>query len=833
MGLGMKGGATLAAAVAAAALAGPAPAHREHGRPAHAGAFDHTGTFHVPANLRPGEPETTVTSAEIVDATPDGRTLVYTDSPAGRLGFVDVRRAGAPRSRRDARHGRRADERRHRRRPRARRGRHERELRRAERRARRSSTSRSHSILTTIPLAGQPDSIDVSPDRRYAAIVIENERDEDVERRADPAGRRPASLQILDLRDRLRRCATVDAHRARRRRARRSRARVRRHQRRQPGGGEPAGEQPPRHRRPASARRCVRHFSAGSATVDGIDAIEDDLGPQGAGIIALTDTLTRRREPDAVKWIDRRHVRDRQRGRLHRRRTARRAAAAASRCSATDGRGRVRVGRVVRARARARRPLPRGPLGEQGQRARGARGRDARAAQAAVRRLRARQRRRRLRRRPGRRPAFLQVLPTGIGPEGIRAIPQRGLLAVSAETDGAADGLRVRSLVTLYALGHGRASYPYVESADDAAGLPIPWVALSGLAGDPRDRRHGLGGQRLRARAGLRLPRRRVAASRPGSRSGSRSAGSASPTRRPATSTSRASRRGPRAASGWRARGARTPAARGRTCSCARTRPARSSRASPLPASLVAQATSSGFEGVAVTGTAARGDETVWAVIQREWADDPLGFVKLARYDVATGALDVRALPARRRRVAERRLGRALRAHAAARRGPRRDRRARRPHRARRARQARLRRRPRGSVRDLEGARPAARRRPQDAPARRARRPGGAQHLGARQARGPRRHAATAASGSRPTTTASTRTTARRCSSISARRPGCAATAARSCAGAAAIGGRRPGADWGRGPRSTARGAAGGGPARCGAAPWWGVRASSACPCRR
>ena len=54
-----------------------------------------------------------------------------------------------------------------------------------------------------------------------------------------------------------------------------------------------------------------------------------------------------------------------------------------------------------------------------------------------------------------------------------------------------------------------------------------------------------------------------------------------------------------------------------------------------LPPSLVAHATSSGFEGLTVTGSAAAGDETVWAVIQREWRDDAPGFVKLARYEVA------------------------------------------------------------------------------------------------------------------------------------------------------------------------------------------------------
>lgn len=35
-------------------------------------------------------------------------------------------------------------------------------------------------ILRTLDLGGQPDSIAISPDRRYAVIAIENERDEDL-----------------------------------------------------------------------------------------------------------------------------------------------------------------------------------------------------------------------------------------------------------------------------------------------------------------------------------------------------------------------------------------------------------------------------------------------------------------------------------------------------------------------------------------------------------------------------------------------------------------------------------------------------------------------------
>jgi DNA-binding beta-propeller fold protein YncE len=79
-------------------------------------------------------------------------------------------------------------------------------------------------------------------------------------------------------------------------------------------------------------------------------------------------------------------------------------------------------------------------------------------------------------------PVPLQVLPTGIGPEGVRAAPCRDLLVVSTETDEA--GIGIPTMINLYALRNQPARYPMVESADDANGNPIPWVALSGLAGD-------------------------------------------------------------------------------------------------------------------------------------------------------------------------------------------------------------------------------------------------------------------------------------------------------------------------------------------------------------
>src|SRR5262245_46242824 len=57
----------------------------------------HVGSFHVPDNLvAAGDPPITPTSAEIVDITPDGDLLVYTDALTGRLGFVDISDPSAP-----------------------------------------------------------------------------------------------------------------------------------------------------------------------------------------------------------------------------------------------------------------------------------------------------------------------------------------------------------------------------------------------------------------------------------------------------------------------------------------------------------------------------------------------------------------------------------------------------------------------------------------------------------------------------------------------------------------------------------------------------------------
>lgn len=82
-------------------------------------------------------------------------------------------------------------------------------------------------------------------------------------------------------------------------------------------------------------------------------------------------------------------------------------------------------------------------------------------------------------------PELVQVLPSTNGPEGLLAIPERGLLVISSEEDAPEDG--VRATVQLYELGAGDPGFPSLVSGDAAAGTPIPWGALSALTADPTD----------------------------------------------------------------------------------------------------------------------------------------------------------------------------------------------------------------------------------------------------------------------------------------------------------------------------------------------------------
>ncbi|VUD52334.1 hypothetical protein TDB9533_01609 [Thalassocella blandensis] len=80
-------------------------------------------------------------------------------------------------------------------------------------------------------------------------------------------------------------------------------------------------------------------------------------------------------------------------------------------------------------------------------------------------------------------PVYKQALPAAMGPEGVLAIPARNLLIAASEEDAREDG--IRSALNIYAYVNEAPQYPTLQSADRNNGTPIPWAALSGLAGDP------------------------------------------------------------------------------------------------------------------------------------------------------------------------------------------------------------------------------------------------------------------------------------------------------------------------------------------------------------
>ena len=79
-------------------------------------------------------------------------------------------------------------------------------------------------------------------------------------------------------------------------------------------------------------------------------------------------------------------------------------------------------------------------------------------------------------------PRFIQALPTGVKPEGILPIPQRNLLVVASEEDARDD--KIRSSLSIYQLQKTGPDYPTVVAKNKKKGAPRPWGALSGLALD-------------------------------------------------------------------------------------------------------------------------------------------------------------------------------------------------------------------------------------------------------------------------------------------------------------------------------------------------------------
>lgn len=419
------------------------------------------------------------TVSEIVESSRDGRTLVYTDSPGRAIGFIDLANPAAPLSTGKlvlpgeptsaallgndvalvavntspslaAPNG---------------------ELTLV--------SLATHQIVGNIPLGGQPDSLALSPDGRFAAVIIENERDEEVTIDGIEGGlpQLPAGfLAIVDINPSNLAASTV------------RRVELTGLSTYAPTDPEPefvaineqneavVTLQENNHVAIVDLKsgKVTRDFPAGAVTLDGVDGAED-------GVIALDSTLTDvPREPDAVTWIPGRRGHDyiatANEGDLF---------GGSRGFSIFDRRGKVvfdsgtsleeiavRHGHYPESRSDAKGSEPEtveyGRFGDTDYLFVGSE----RGSFVTVYRL-----------RHGYLPEFTQLLPAPLGPEGVHAIPSRGLLVVSGEEDTPPFG--VRSSVMVYELSDKPATYPMVVSADDEHGQPIAWSALSGLVSLP------------------------------------------------------------------------------------------------------------------------------------------------------------------------------------------------------------------------------------------------------------------------------------------------------------------------------------------------------------
>lgn len=431
--------------------------------------FNRIASFPVNTNLPADMDQKTATSAEIIYASKDGMTLVYTNSPAKRIGFIDIADPRSPKPAGGIEMG----------------GEPTSVSVSGDYALVGVNTSESYikpsgklvtvdmasrAVTASCDLGGQPDSVAVSPDGSLAAVAIENERDEDLndgELPQMPAG----YVTIFKLKDGAPDCSSM------------IKADV-------TGLAGVAPEDPEPEFVDFNSRneiavtlqennhiailgadgKVVSHFSAGAVDSDGIDTKSDG---------ALTFTASKNgvaREPDAIQWLDDDRVVVANEGDY-------KGGTRSFTIFSRTGEALFDSGPSLEMRIAALGHYPEKRSKSKGSELEGLEVRkfgDAtyifvlseRASVIGV------------YKDTGAAPEFVQILPTGIAPEGAVAIAERNLLAVANEADLIEDG-GVRSHVTLYELGEGKADYPMIESGQDEAGKPVGWGALSGLAADP------------------------------------------------------------------------------------------------------------------------------------------------------------------------------------------------------------------------------------------------------------------------------------------------------------------------------------------------------------
>lgn len=428
--------------------------------------FGRVASFPVSLNLPAGMDVETETSAEIISASDDGRLLVYSDSPLGGIGFIDIDDATSP-----APGGFLALD-----------GEPTSVVMAASHALVGVNTSASYvepsgklvmvdlatrSVVAECELGGQPDSVALSPDRSLVAVAIENERDEDLndgllpQMPAGSVSIVPLSAGALDC-DGLKQVDLTGLDMA--------------------DASDPEPEfvdfnarnelvvtlQENNHIVIIDAEKGTvnNDFSAGSVNLVNIDVLEE-----GALDFSASQPA-RLREPDAVKWLDDERFVIANEGDYK---------GGSRGFTIFDKRGTVlyESGTDLEYRIVQAGHYPESRSGNKGVEPEGLEvatfdGEQylfvlaERAGVVGV------------YRDTGAAPEFVQLLPAGIAPEGAVAITERNLLAVANEADLVADG-GPRSHVMIYEHNQPDAPYPTLISAE-LDGLPLGWGALSGLA---------------------------------------------------------------------------------------------------------------------------------------------------------------------------------------------------------------------------------------------------------------------------------------------------------------------------------------------------------------
>ena len=432
------------------------------------GQFNRIAVFSVCAQTPDGCESDASTSAEIVAASKDGGTLIYTNSPDESIGFVDITDPARPAALGTlAMNGEPTSV----------------AVRDGYALVGVNTSSdfvlvsgalavvdiATRSEIARIDVGGQPDSVAVSPDGRYAAVVIENERDEDLGDGYPP--QLPAGmLVVVDL------IGEPSAWTTRTVDLRGTRALY---------AGDPEPEYVDIHPDNTAVvsmqennhivlvnlvdGTVTAEFTAGTTRLSQIDATEESP----ARIVLAESQTNVLREPDGVSWIDDRTFATANEGDLD---------GGSRGFTIFDRAGNVVFdsGNALEHQAMRVGHYPDSRSGNKGTEPENVEtGRfgnipylivaEERSSLLAVYDV-----------TDPAAPVFKQVLPAGVGPEGVLAIGSRNLLVAASEEDSRDD--KIRSVLNIYQYSDAPAKYPTLQSADDVNGAPIPWSALSGLA---------------------------------------------------------------------------------------------------------------------------------------------------------------------------------------------------------------------------------------------------------------------------------------------------------------------------------------------------------------